>query len=346
MKKLSLPIHPKEATGKVLKALPNSRLREVLERRFGLRGKEPETLESIGRSFGVTRERVRQIEADALRHMAKPEVTTAIAPVFSSLESHFGDHGHVFERAKLFHSAAHPRFHNHLHFLLTVGKPFFRKAEDAEWHERWYTKADALEAAERIMTRTASELATVKKPLPASDLFQILKKASREVLGSAPSPDMLESYLSISKRIKQNPYGEFGLVSWPAIRPRGVRDKAHAVLSRSGKPMHFRDVANAITKSGWSGKRAHPQTVHNELIKDPRFVLVGRGLYGLGEWGYEAGTVGDVVAGILKTSKKPMRKEEIVRRVLKARFVKENTVLLNLQNRARFKRAPEGYTLA
>ena len=167
------------------------------------------------------------------------------------------------------------------------------------------------------------------------------------MLGTVPSnPDLLESYLSISKLIKQNPYGEFGLVSWPTIRPRGVKDKAYAVMARAAKPMHFRDVAAAISKSGWSNRRAHPQTVHNELIKDPRFVLVGRGLYALSEWGYTPGTVSDVIASVLKAAKRPLSKDEVSKRVLDARMVKPNTVFLNLQNRDLFRKTPGGYTLA
>lgn len=346
MKKLVLATHPKEITAKVLKSLPSPRLREVLERRFGLRGKEAETLDSIGQSFGVTRERVRQIEADALKNLQKPEIISALQPVFTSLENHFTDHGHVFEEGKLLHSVAEPRFHNHVYFLLTVGKPFNAKDEDEKWHSRWFTRDEALKAAETILDKTASELAAIKKPIAASDLFSILKAKTREVVGSNFNPDVLESYLSISKNIKQNPYGEFGLVSWPTIRPRGIRDRAFAVISKSGSPMHFREVATAISKSGWSSKKAHPQTVHNELIKDPRFVLVGRGLYALAEWGYTAGTVSDVITSLLKSTKKPLTKEEVVKGVLEARFVKPNTVLLNLQNKNLFKKTAEGYALA
>mgnify|MGYP001577857677 CR=1 FL=1 len=347
MKKLSLPTHPKEAIAKVLKLLPAPRLREVVERRFGLRGKDPETLEAIGQSFGVTRERIRQIEEDGLKHIAKTEASVLFQPMFASLEKHFEDHGHVFEESKLLHSVAEPRFHNHIYFLLTVGKPFRRRAEDDAWHDRWSTKDEALKAAESILARTAGELADVGKPVPASELFKILKARAKDVLGVVPSnPDLLESYLSISKLITQNPYGEFGLVSWPTIRPRGVRDKAYAVLSRAGKPTHFREVATAISKSGWSAKRAHPQTVHNELIKDSRFVLVGRGLYALAEWGYVPGTVSDVIVSLLKSARKPLAKEEIAKRVLEARLVKPNTVFLNLQNRELFRRTPDGYQLA
>lgn len=345
MKKLILPVHPKEAASQILKLLPQARVREVLERRFGLKGKESETLEAIGRSFGVTRERVRQIEEDGLRRIAGVQAAQVFAPVVASLEEHFVEHGHVFEESKLLQSVAEPRFSNHVYFLLTVAKPFSRKEEEESWHDRWYSKEEALKSAQSIIARTAEDLSDLKKPLPAADLFKILKTKAREILGSVPNPDTLESYLGISKLIKQNPYGEFGLVSWPTIRPRGVRDRAYAVLSKATRPLHFREVATAISKSGWAPKKAHPQTVHNELIKDPRFVLVGRGLYALAEWGYTPGTVGEVIRSVIKDAKKSLSRDEVVKRVMEKRFVKANTILLNLQNKQLFKRTPEGYGL-
>jgi hypothetical protein len=77
------------------------------------------------------------------------------------------------------------------------------------------------------------------------------------------------------------------------------------------------------------------------LIKDGRFVLVGRGLYALTEWGYSQGTVVDVVMRILKEAG-ALSKDEIINHVLKERFVKENTILVNLQNAKYFKRDENG----
>lgn len=48
------------------------RERAVLEMRFGLKDGESHTLEDVGRAFGVTRERVRQIESKALRKLRHP----------------------------------------------------------------------------------------------------------------------------------------------------------------------------------------------------------------------------------------------------------------------------------
>jgi hypothetical protein len=159
--------------------------------------------------------------------------------------------------------------------------------------------------------------------------------------------DIAGTRLGTSKLIAANPYGEYGLISWPTIIPRGVKDKAHLVLAKTAKPLHFREVAAEIDKVGWGNrKKAHPQTVHNELIKDGRFVLVGRGLYALREWGYEPGTVREVLASLLKSSREPLDREEIVRRATEKRLVKPQTILLNLQDRTLFKKTEDGrYTL-
>jgi RNA polymerase primary sigma factor len=58
----------REDIRKALDSLPQ-REREVIELRYGLRGQEPMTLEEVGRAFGVTRERVRQIENNTLKKL-------------------------------------------------------------------------------------------------------------------------------------------------------------------------------------------------------------------------------------------------------------------------------------
>ena len=58
-----------EALDRALETLP-ARDRKVLELRYGLRGEGPHSLEQIGERFGLTRERVRQIEVDSLKRLA------------------------------------------------------------------------------------------------------------------------------------------------------------------------------------------------------------------------------------------------------------------------------------
>jgi hypothetical protein len=150
-----------------------------------------------------------------------------------------------------------------------------------------------------------------------------------------------ENYLSVSKQIHKNPYGDMGLREWAEISPATVRDKIYLVLKKKAEPLHFEDIAKHINKVGFDSEEALAPTVHNELIKDNRFVLVGRGLYGLKEHGYEPGTAREVIAKVLK-SKGALQATDVVSHVNKQRFFKSNTILINLQNKNFFERLPDG----
>ena len=146
----------------------------------------------------------------------------------------------------------------------------------------------------------------------------------------------------------RGPQGLYGLKDWPEVNPKGIKDKAYIVLKGEEMPLHFTQVAALINSSDFfsSNKTVIHQTVHNELIKDPRFILVGRGLYALKEWGYEPGIVRDVIYREIKGSRKPLPKEEIIKKVLNQRKVQPSTILLNLQNKKYFAKTPKGlYTI-
>lgn len=345
MIKSTLPLRPEDAVKKLLSFLPNKRMKDVLNKRFGLIGQR-KTLDAIGKDYGVTRERVRQIEEDSLKHLAKPEYYKEVEPLFDHLEEHLKNHGEVAEEKRLFTSLVGDKNHSEMNFLMSVAKPFSRVGETDYHHSRWFTSKEKLSLSEKFLTEVASHLEGKRKPVSEGELSKIAEEAASTVFKEKVPQAALNMYLATSKLLRKNPFGEYGLIHWPAINPKGVRDKAYVVLAKRGSPLHFREVAEAINKVGWSLKKAHPQTVHNELIKDKRFVLVGRGLYGLTEWGYEPGTVKDIMVSVIKQAKKPISKNEIVKKVLDKRFVKENTIVLNLQNKNVFKKTQEGdYTL-
>lgn len=342
-----LPLLPQEATKLLLKKLSSRRMRDVLEKRYGLKGGTKKTLESIGKEYKITRERVRQIENDAIKQLGKPENLAEIAPLVQTIESHIRINGEVMARDQLLSALAETKYHPHLTLLLGVGKPFFDLAESEIHHERWTVNKTAAQGAEKIMAGVVADLESRKIPLSQEALYELVSQNAKNTLGSALNLAQCEAYVHTSRLIRKNPYGEYGLVGWATITPSGMKDKAYTVLAKNGTPMHFREVAHAIDAVHWSRRRAHPQTVHNELIKDARFVLVGRGLYALREWGYEPGMVRDVLISVLKEAKNPMTREEIADAVLAKRVVKVPTILLNLQNKILFKRTAEGkYTLA
>jgi transcription antitermination factor NusG len=72
------------------------------------------------------------------------------------------------------------------------------------------------------------------------------------------------------------------------------------------------------------------------------FVLIGRGIYALREWGYTEGQVRDVIMDILRSTKNPLTKEEVISLVSEKRIVKKSTILLNLQNKKVFSKDSTG----
>lgn len=322
------------------------RVREVIEKRFGLRTISYQTLESIGKNMGITRERVRQIEALGLNQLTNKNVLEPIKPVFELIERHLAAFGGVRredcflkELVELF-SLREKNNVNLVNFVLTLGKgKFLYFKETPFWRAVWalnsadYNKAISLDEALKIKL-------SEKNLLMPND---ILLKTAYDLSEKTPglSDKALISNIELCKEISQNPFGEWGLIDSPEVSPRGVKDKAYLVFKKEKKPLHFSEVANLINKTISLGHRAHPQTVHNELIKDPRFVLVGRGTYALSDWGYEPGTVRDVLVSILKNSREGLTREEIVKTVQSKRLVKENTIFLNLQNRKVFKKTSD-----
>ncbi len=151
--------------------------------------------------------------------------------------------------------------------------------------------------------------------------------------------EVVKRWLRISKKVGKNPLNEWGRAESKNVKTRGVKDYTYLVMRKHGEPMHFREVAEAITKT--FNRKTLAATTHNELIKDARFVLVGRGRYALKEWGYKPGIVREVIASILKEHG-PMNKDEVVDAVLKERFLKRNTILVNLHNTKHFKKLKDG----
>lgn len=326
------------------------RTKDVLLRRFGLNppagGGGRETLENIGQSYGVTRERVRQIEEDGMERLKRPEVLKAAAPVFDFFQNHFKNQGGLKREDILLNDLGQNKFKNQVFFLLTLGDPFFRYGETKEFYPFWTTKPDLVQIAQEVINYFISAFQKESKPLLKTEFFEIEKRELRDKLGRQINLEFLVSSYEIAKKIEENPFGEIGLTDWPEIIPRGIKDRAYIVFKKEEKPLHFMAVTEKINKLGIYPLKALPQTVHNELIKDPRFVLVGRGTYALSEWGYKPGWVKDIISEVLRETKKPLSRDEIIEKVLSQRLVKVNTILLNLSNREYFSRTEEGkYTL-
>ena len=324
----------------------SSRQKEIISRRFGLENGKGETLEAIGNSLGLTRERVRQIIEATLAKMRKGEITPEITRAFLIFKKYFSDNGGLKKENLLF---SEPIFNHQenssswVNFLLVLEGNFCRISETKDNYSFWAVNPKIFPSVAKLLTLIEKKLLKEKKPLNIKELASVSNKTS---------PQFLKSVLEVSKEILKTADAKYGLKSWPEVNPRGVRDLAILIFRKVKKPLHFIEVANLIdgflakrqslqefsvvAASSQVQKKTNYQTVHNQLIKDSQFVLVGRGLYALREWGYNPGTVKDVISKVLKEAKQPLSEEEVLKRVLSQRLVKESTILLNLGNKKCF----------
>jgi len=326
----------------ILGTIDREREREIVARRFGLFDRK-ETLEQIGELLGITRERVRQLEkavVNRLKDSAKADLPH-VGRVQEVVSAHLTDMGSVAKVDELTARLAPANsktdqskvaFLAHLAPKLAViedNDHFFHAVGLAEKH----TEKAIRDSVHKII----DAITAIGEPTTIETVAE--KMGSKD-------PKHVAALASISRQIATLS-GRWGLVKWPMVNPKNIRDKIYVVLHDSGKPMHFSEIADSIKKSDFKRKDVTTQAIHNELIKDKRFVLIGRGIYALSEWGYKQGTVADVITEVLRKEGGPLHRDEIVRRVLKSRKVKETTVLLNLQGKPQFKRVAKAtYTLA
>lgn len=335
-----LTFNPKQVTKKLLTVLPE-RARDVIVNRYGL-GKDPRkmTLESIGQKYGITRERVRQIENYAIHSIKRSENYTKEKPIWTELESLIHKLGGVIaEEDLLSHLSKDKSVQYHIHLLLVLGEIFKREKEDEHFKHHWHVSDDLARKVHEALKKLYESLSD-KDLVSELDIIASFLSHVEDISDDYKKDNsVIRRWLSLSKMIGKNPLGEWGLASSPNIKAKGMRDYAFLVIRKHGSPIHFREVAKSIEKL--FGRKAHVATTHNELIKDPRFVLVGRGLYALAEWGYMSGVVKDVIRKVLENNG-PLNREQIIDKVLKERYVKENTVIVNLQNPKFFKKTKEG----
>jgi len=338
-----LSFQPKTVTKDLLAGLPE-RSRRVLIDRFGLSGRgDRRTLDAIGKEYGITRERIRQIENHGVTSVRDSEAYTALTRELTELKTVLAALGGILAEETLLHELSkNDADRNHIVFLLTVGHQFDDRREDADFKARWHIDEQTAEAVERALSKLYASIEQ-NRLMPEAEFLELFGKYLKDEGVKSRPADALPRWLQISKRIGRNPLGEWGRTDSPHVRIKNTRDFAYLTLKRHGSPMHFTEVAKNIEKL--FGRKTHPATTHNELIKDGRFVLVGRGLYALKEWGYEPGVVRDVVAGILKREG-PMTREEIIERVKRERYVKDATISVNLQNNMFTRQSDGKYALA
>jgi transcriptional regulator len=313
----------------------------VMKRRFALFGQPKQTLEKIGKQFKVTRERIRQIESIALSKLRRTVRTTRLDDVNEAAKASLRSHGGVMREEELISSVLKRIVSSTqmdgavLRLSFSIDSEVSSSGRTNTFVPFWRLSSLTLEDIGTVIENVLKILKKRKTCMQEEELVSAIQ-ALNLFKDRVPSPELIASCLRIDERLKQIDEG-WGLTEWRFVRPRSIRDKVEIILKKAGEPLHFMEIANRIREAKFDHKNVTVQAVHNELIRYPQFVLVGRGLYALQEWGYEPGTVADVIERILK-EKGPLSKKEIIVEVAKQRTVKVGTISLNLQKMPYFKR--------
>lgn len=305
----------------------------IASARYGASGKEPMTLEEIGQTYSITRERIRQIIFALLGNVRAKRYPSSLEEVSKKIEWTLKKGNGILPKEVFFSSIAGNNLKERgaVRFFLAVLSDRFRIDESESLAPSVALASFSMEEWQRVNDRIKALFVEKGVSIPEAELLKQLSHIP-ELKGYDGA--VLLDFLAVSQECARNPFGQWGLPEWSDICPRGTRDRAYLVVRDEGKPLHFREIAKKIDRSGLQkpGKVTHPQTVHNELIKDSRFVLVGRGTYALVEWGYRRGTVRELVESMLREKQGPLTRAEIIKEILKIRDVKEATIAINLNS--------------
>lgn len=327
----------------ILSTIEREREREIIARRFGIYDRR-ETLEQIGELLGITRERVRQLEKSVLirlRLEAERGQLAALKEAESEIKDKLDEIGKVARVSDLTEKLVgsnNKQDQSRIAFFAALAPSLTLIAENDDFHQSIaITSVHDHKNVEKQVKQIISAIKELGEPHSAKKISEHIKH---------DDPNHVSALSSTSKHLATL-NGVWGLIKWPTVNPKNIRDKIYVILKEHGKHMHFSEISEAIKKSDFKRKNVTTQAIHNELIKDKRFVLIGRGIYALKEWGYTRGTVSDIIAEVLREADEPLHRDEIVKRVLKSRYVKETTILLNLQGKKQFKRTAKAtYSLA
>ena len=210
------------------------------------------------------------------------------------------------------YEAKRATYHNHFDFILSrlMDKDLELIAKDDNFYDAYKIKDESVNYLEELADDLLAKVDLLKKTYTTEELLELLRQLDAynkyqekfkeesesnifKVFKSKVFPDKAEiinsnkvlySFIQAIKNLGQNRFGDWGLSDSQEIKPKTINDKIYLVLKHEKQPLHFTEIAARINEVKFDKKTANAATVHNELILDNRYVLTGRGTYGLTEW--------------------------------------------------------------
>jgi len=320
----------------------NERSQEIIKKRFGIFDGDSETLEKIGQDYKITRERVRQIIVDSNKKISKKKDNVNFQKAEEKIIWTIKENSGIITEEEIIKklSADVRREANAVNFFGILSEKVLMAEEKGWLNKSWLLSKEVIAKVKQIEKIIVGILQKEQKLLTQSEIIKKVLAVDKSF-----TEKEIVDFLQVLENVKTNKFGKWGMAKWKEVSPKGTRERIHIVLKEKGEPLHFTDIAKFIDLYSLGKRKSHPQTVHNELIKDERFVLIGRGTYALKEWGYEKGTVKDVLEDILQKNQGSLHRDEILKKVLESRKVKKSTIMINLNNPQYFTKIDEIYSL-
>ena len=332
-------VDPLEILNTLLKTL-NNKEQEIISRRYGLGNKEIDTLASIGKDFTVTRERIRQIQVYGFKKLQRNVHKTKLTDLQNWALNTLKEQGDIVTE-KTFENllkTKFPQYKNNIQELKLASILFNEIVhENNKINIRVHFRNSniSLKSIKNICTTARKILKNKAESMSQNQLVsQIQDQIKTDNLNLRKK--LILAAVKLDRRIKVKS-DSISLTKWRHVNPKTLYDKIFFVLRKQKSPLHFSEITNKIIDKKFDNKSVSQQAVHNELINRTDFILVGRGVYALAEWGYKEGTVTQVIQDILQTEG-PQSYEQLLDSVLQRRKVKQITVQININNKKLFAR--------
>ena len=309
---------------------------------------EKKTLQEIGNNFkpNITRERVRQIEASGIEKIGRV-IKSSNLWVFQDkaveiLKTHWG----VLTKDNLINaiikennidSRLNPSI---LEIIVQAEKTINKSKPKLGYRTYFYLEDINTKFITEIHKESVKALKKKKDVIEDRLLFSIVYRNLQQTHANLDFI-LVNSVWDIFEDVVKGEWNLVWLTKWKILNPKTLKDKAIYVMKKEKIPMHFIDISNKITEYLWD--KVKVSTIHNELIRNNDFVLIGRWIYALKEWGFKSGTVLDVIIDVMKETDEAMKTEDIISNVLKVRNVKNATIYMNLQNKKYIERVWRNY---
>lgn len=334
----------------------NDRGWRIIQRRFGLNGTKRLTLEDLGKIFGLTRERVRQIEQKVLSELRQvllenqysdqsyhihPDITSTLRLISSVLANKIDD----FIKETALISLVQEIINCDVSQIQPVLKLIFVitgmtriEFDNSNLSAVWSRSGTEQQHQMEQIIIQLDKILTTETVEPLSDMDILLQINKKLPKGRRLTLSQLQKYLHLCSTIEQRDDGLFW-GKFEYIKSRG--NQAERLLLEKGIPQSGADLArminNRLVPKGH--RKLSERNLVNQLQADHRFVPIGRsGLWALKKWDVETNNIIDLMERYLIERNQPATPEEIFYYVNSKRPVKLNSIQFYLTQSKLFRK--------